>query len=475
MKKVFAIMALLYAGFAFGQTFPVQNLTVNGTANLLGPSNFSQSPIMPTPPVGDNTNNGATTAFVKQNYIPLSSLSGLAPIASPVFTGTPLAPTAARGNNTQQLATTNFVQANQNCTSIMAYGGDPTFATNNDGAWASAIAAENLRTPGLICISFPAGTFKFAASISTLVPVAGTITIVGQGSDTTRLVFPAGDGMVVNMQNGYSTLHIKGFSLLTQGTLSGDALRVTQTSGQPNEATSDISDITCRGADGYVQSQVWTNCIHVMSVSFINFTNINAVGNNLQQGTGVTLEATLPSYGIVYNFVACNFEHNFVGLYYGNYIQGVTMNQSNMTAGINGIVVPPSSAGAAQLSVTMSQFNQQNYAILFQSNLPATSIIGNYFFCNTLPGSNCINLYQPGLISIMGNVFQGNHVATQYGIAATLFSAPTTVVGNVFWNLGDGIHLPAGTGAFNVQSNGYVSNINNVNNAGSNVIGGGSP
>ena len=40
-----------------------------------------------------------------------TEINGLAPLASPTFTGTPAAPTAAPGTNTTQIATTAFVQA----------------------------------------------------------------------------------------------------------------------------------------------------------------------------------------------------------------------------------------------------------------------------------------------------------------------------------------------------------------------------
>lgn len=40
-----------------------------------------------------------------------TEINGLAPLASPTFTGTPAAPTASAGTNTTQLATTAFVQA----------------------------------------------------------------------------------------------------------------------------------------------------------------------------------------------------------------------------------------------------------------------------------------------------------------------------------------------------------------------------
>jgi len=40
------------------------------------------------------------------------STAGIAPVASPTFTGTPAAPTAAAGTSTTQIATTEFVMAN---------------------------------------------------------------------------------------------------------------------------------------------------------------------------------------------------------------------------------------------------------------------------------------------------------------------------------------------------------------------------
>jgi len=54
--------------------------------------------------------NSANSAFVVVGTLDVANL-GLAPLASPTFTGTPAAPTAGSGTNTTQLATTAFVQA----------------------------------------------------------------------------------------------------------------------------------------------------------------------------------------------------------------------------------------------------------------------------------------------------------------------------------------------------------------------------
>lgn len=50
-------------------------------------------------------------AYQKASGLPVST-TGLAPLASPTFTGTPAAPTASAGTNTTQVATTEFVLAN---------------------------------------------------------------------------------------------------------------------------------------------------------------------------------------------------------------------------------------------------------------------------------------------------------------------------------------------------------------------------
>ena len=52
-----------------------------------------------------------TSACTFSTTVPVASVTGAAPLASPTFTGTPAAPTAALNTNTTQLATTAFVVA----------------------------------------------------------------------------------------------------------------------------------------------------------------------------------------------------------------------------------------------------------------------------------------------------------------------------------------------------------------------------
>lgn len=78
------------------------NVTNESKASMFTSPAFTGTPTAPTPAVGTNTTQIATTAYVKSQ--------GYAPTASPAFTGTPTAPTAAAATNTTQVATTAFVK-----------------------------------------------------------------------------------------------------------------------------------------------------------------------------------------------------------------------------------------------------------------------------------------------------------------------------------------------------------------------------
>jgi hypothetical protein len=88
MKKLILVVLLLPV-VVFGQTFPVNNLTVAGTATLnglvtvIGQTAFTLSPTGPTETFGDNSTKLATTAFVQ---------AALSAGANPLLVGTSLYP-----------------------------------------------------------------------------------------------------------------------------------------------------------------------------------------------------------------------------------------------------------------------------------------------------------------------------------------------------------------------------------------------
>ena len=60
-------------------------------------------------PMNGFRHTGASNGVASTDYATMGQISGLAPLASPTFTGIPLAPTASTGTSTTQIATTQFV------------------------------------------------------------------------------------------------------------------------------------------------------------------------------------------------------------------------------------------------------------------------------------------------------------------------------------------------------------------------------
>lgn len=87
-------------------TIPIGSVT--GGAPLASPT-FTGVPAAPTAGATTNTTQIATTAMVQAAFA--ANIVPYAPLASPALTGTPTAPTASSSTNTTQIATTAMVQS----------------------------------------------------------------------------------------------------------------------------------------------------------------------------------------------------------------------------------------------------------------------------------------------------------------------------------------------------------------------------
>jgi len=96
-----------------------------------GTKTFSTAPLFSgTYPAGDNSTKLATTAWVKGlGYLSSVSLTGLANLNSPNFTGVPTSPTPAINDNSTQIATTEYVRTYFNPKYQYGVGGDITFTS----------------------------------------------------------------------------------------------------------------------------------------------------------------------------------------------------------------------------------------------------------------------------------------------------------------------------------------------------------
>lgn len=119
-----------------------------GLAPLASPT-FTGTPAAPTATAGTNTTQVATTAFVT------TAVSTKANLASPTFTGTPAAPTATTATNSTQIATTAYVKSNlvnYATTASPTLTGSPQAPTQSTALESTAIATtafvkKNIRRP----------------------------------------------------------------------------------------------------------------------------------------------------------------------------------------------------------------------------------------------------------------------------------------------------------------------------------------
>lgn len=122
-----------------------------------------------------------------------ATLSGYAPLASPVLTGTPTAPTAAAGTASTQLATTAFVQS--------ALGNFSAIKTTT-----AATLTMDSSYLGAILYASPAA----AATYVTPTPVGATpgsaVSVVNAGSSAVTVTLTTPSGVFLGpMTNGYNT------------------------------------------------------------------------------------------------------------------------------------------------------------------------------------------------------------------------------------------------------------------------------
>lgn len=481
MKKLLILLfSGLFSGVLLAQTFPVQNLQVNGSANFSGNANFAstssftgQSSFSVRPLFAGNTP-------YDTGNLP-SVLGSYAPLTSPGLNGTPQTPTAPVGTNTTQIASTAFVVSHDPCPSILDYGGNNTGAGSNNAAFSTAISAS---PTGQACVYFPAGSYAFAATAAFTFPSnVASITIEGAGAESTQLLWGSTTGIQINYIGPLNSAHIRDLAVLTTGTPAGNGILLNQTAASSlnpaNSALSDVTNVTVRGADTYVGVDYWTIGVDVVGVSNINFIGVMVVGKNISppQGIGVQVAGTALLPPVVFNLTDCTLNNLQFGFVYGNYVQGVTISQSNFTFDTTGVFVPGSLTGLDQLVITASQFGMPSSAstgVSLNSWVPFTMISNNLFFVN---GTDSGVFGMSGLLTVTGNTFHGNGAAANgVVINSTNAGNASIIAGNVFNGLGSGVFLQAGSSLVNVQSNAYSSNTANVTNSGTgNTIGGGSP
>jgi hypothetical protein len=182
------------------------NGTVDNSTYLSGTVAVANGGTGATTLTGYIKGNG-TSALTASSIIPVSDVSGAAPLASPALTGTPTAPTATSGTNTTQVATTAFV------TNALSTAGLPSQSGNNGkflttngstASWASSAGVPYSGATGAVNL----GDYNLT--------VRG-IKIGTSGTDNFALVnnMVMGRDALFNNTNGYNNMAFGNGALFT--------------------------------------------------------------------------------------------------------------------------------------------------------------------------------------------------------------------------------------------------------------------
>jgi hypothetical protein len=363
------------------------------------------------------------------------------------------------GSTTARSNASRFAQV----INILDYGA--TTASNDNAAALNAALTRHNATG--LPIYIPTGTFKVASALTETLPSAtDSLVILGDGPDVSVLNFTAsGNGLTITYAGPYNSVTLQNFTITTSTNGTGDGITLTQglvtVSNPGNSALSSLTNIVCRGQDGYAVSNYWTTCVKVNSVSNINFNNSMFIGpaSAAAGSIGVNLTGTTTAIGVVYNFLGVTANYLDKGIVYGTYAQGVAVGGGSNFVGGNYGIYWPAGTGTAQLAVTGSQFNT-NTAGIYANSAVDIVIQGNLFYANST--SRGIWLISTAGAVVTGNTFNRPSNPGGTGIQLELEVISGSITGNFFYQMNLAIWYPSsGTYKTRISNNSYSGNSNN--------------
>jgi hypothetical protein len=395
------------------------------------------------------------------------------------------------------------------CLSISSFGGVGNGAGDTGPALTAALAAQPQRS----CVWFEPGRYKFAAPF-TYTYSGGTydsLTIMGSGADVTELIGPNNaSGFTFNLKGGFNSIHLRDFSFVTPSACSvctGIAINQLTTAllASGDTAQSDLTRVSMYGSDRgpTTGSNYWGNNIVVNGVSNINFVGVYIQGIYSSPGAsqvGIRLKGPSPystyqNAPVIFNMTGLNASQTMVGVEMGCYVQGLTINQSNIIGNKWGVWASPCADGASSpqgmLTVNNSSFNGL-VGIYADSLLGGAQITNNFIVAGQGGASFGTDFYGilfgalPSYEFVMGNTLVGGptHLpgTTTFGIG--LYTSPENVNQgqintNHFISLDVGIAIAPNVSGWSIGTNRYTklgtSIINNSgfgNNIATQVTGG---
>lgn len=307
------------------------------------------------------------------------------------------------------------------CIEAETYGASPALSDNTP-ALLRAKAALPVMSGG--CIVFGHGVYNFSREVDLpLASGAYSLMIRGAGQTMTRLNWTGvTNGLVFQQNNQFNTSHVRDLSITTAaGSTATSGVTFTTTAYLGVLSNSDVTNVTFKGADGGNSSNYWGAGLRIHGVSYVNVVNPSFIGGyagsgTTHYGTGAVVEGDLASqnYTIVVNFTAPNFQDEDVGLLYGAFVQGVTVDQANFQngrIGISSVAANGNNVGIlALMAVTNSQFGGLTTAGIQPQGgtvLDQLQVTNNTFYVTA--NGNGVDLSGGAQQTVItGNAFQGD-------------------------------------------------------------------
>lgn len=330
----------------------------------------------------------------------------------------------------------------------------------------AAATALSVSQPG-ISILLPAMTMTFNSPVTFNYPSARifSLTLQGAGPDSTVMNWPSTNGLILNMTQDNHSYHVRDMTLTCGSINTSTGLTVNQTANTAQMPGADVTRCNFRGDVGG-QTTCWATCCTLTGPSNYGFFECNfsgAVRSGVPTGVGVICQGTSSALSVIQNFTACSFIWFDETITYGDYIQGMTLSQVNMTdvnIGIHQHVGSGVGVIGAQLAMNNCQLAGTS-DVLLEGTIGDVLLNGCLFY-GFATNAVAVSVGSAGAatrITIVGNGFEGNGSASSYGIVLNGTVNQALVVANDIFGFIDGIRS-TGTGTVNggaIQGNSIVA------------------
>lgn len=350
-------------------------------------------------------------------------------------------------------------------TNVAAPTGDPTVDTATVQAALTSVEAGGK-------IVFPSGVYLLTNQITATIAAGASVTL--EGSSATEFRFSAGQGFLITYGDLFSSFHPRDITITTMGNGTGNAgITYTDPNRNANPALAALNDffnVVIRGADGFGQSNYWTECVSINNVNNFNFNSLQCVSDAHSSGDGVFVQG-LPlasGYSVVYNFIACMFNFVRYGIVYGSYIQGITVSAGcNFDGCTAGIYAPASATGLLeQLTVVGCQFECTLAAVWAEHSISGVMLGQNEVII--IGATTGFKINSPSAVITGNNIGSSASLVTgSVGIELT-GGGNGYVGGNTCGSLDTGVLIDAGVFNTIVMPSGSSSVNNQVIDNGSN-------